>query len=279
MPAGSSRDERLDPFTLPVRFAVADKAADGRVRHVELTRERVVVRRAVRGIKMAVNLPVTAYLGVALRMEPPEGDTPGAVSVVLEHRDHALSLPLFAPTTAPTSWPNGSRGRACSACRSWSPKRTDACAKRSTASAPFASPPPPGGVEGARRSGSGGRPFSCGARSAVRSRMPPCIATSARSSHGIERSTNAILVARSVLWPDRDRSREVSADGRQQQFIGTVDDLVERRRPRKQRSGLGRAFLAARDVRQMQLRQHLGGPVTGTVKRLPQGQMLHAWNG
>ena len=96
MPAGSSRDERLDPFTLPVQFAAADKAADERVRTVELTRERVVVRRAVRGIKMAVNLPVTAYLGVALRMEPPEGDTPGAVSIVLEHRDHALSLPLFS---------------------------------------------------------------------------------------------------------------------------------------------------------------------------------------
>lgn len=95
MPAGSSRDERLDPFTLPVRFSVADKAADGRVRTVELTRERVVVRRAVRGMKMAVNLPVTAYLGVALRIEPPEGDASGAVSIVLEHRDHGLSLPLF----------------------------------------------------------------------------------------------------------------------------------------------------------------------------------------
>jgi uncharacterized protein DUF6101 len=94
-PAGSSRVERLDPFALPARFSVADKAADGRVRDVELTRERVVVRRAVRGMKMAVNLPVTCYLGVALRMEPPEGETPGAVAIVLEHHDHALSLPLF----------------------------------------------------------------------------------------------------------------------------------------------------------------------------------------
>ena len=96
MPAGSSRDERLDPFSLPVQFAATDKAADGRIRHVELTRERVVVRRAVRGMKMAVNLPVAAYLGVALKMEPPQGDSPGAVSIVLEHRDRALSLPLFS---------------------------------------------------------------------------------------------------------------------------------------------------------------------------------------
>ena len=96
IPAGSSRDERLDPFTLPVRFTARDKAADEHVRYVELTRERVVVRRAVRGIKMAVNLPVTAYLGVALRMQAPEGESAGAVSIVLEHRDHALSLPLFS---------------------------------------------------------------------------------------------------------------------------------------------------------------------------------------
>ena len=95
-PVGSSRDERLDPFSLPVRFSAIDKAADGRVRTVLLTRERVVVRRAVHGIKMAVNLPVAAYLGVALRMVPPEGSTAGTVSIVLEHRDHALSLPLFS---------------------------------------------------------------------------------------------------------------------------------------------------------------------------------------
>ncbi len=95
MPAGSSRVERLDPFALPVRFTVSDKAADERVRSVELTRDRVVVRRAVSGIKMALNLPVTAYLGVAIRMEPPSGDSPGAILVVLEHRDPGLSLPLY----------------------------------------------------------------------------------------------------------------------------------------------------------------------------------------
>jgi hypothetical protein len=89
---------RLDPFTLPIRFAVSDKTADGRERIVELSRERVVLRRAVSGIKMAVNLPVAAYLGVAVRMEPPQGDVAGTVSIVLEHRDSALSLPLFSAT-------------------------------------------------------------------------------------------------------------------------------------------------------------------------------------
>jgi hypothetical protein len=95
IPAGSSRDERLDPLALPLRFEVADVAADQRVRSVELTRERVVVRRAVRGMLMAVNLPVKSYLGIALRIEPPAGEAAGAVALVLEHRDPALSLPLY----------------------------------------------------------------------------------------------------------------------------------------------------------------------------------------
>jgi Family of unknown function (DUF6101) len=92
---GASRAERLDPFSLPVRFVVCDKTADECVRQVELTRERVVLRRAVAGMKMAVNLPVTAFLGVAIRMEPPEGRAPGGVAIVLEHRDSGLSLPLY----------------------------------------------------------------------------------------------------------------------------------------------------------------------------------------
>jgi hypothetical protein len=95
LPAGSSRDERLDPFSLPLRFEARDAAADGSIRFVELTRERVVLRRCVRGMAMAVNLPVASYLGVALRVEPSCGTEAGAVALVLEHRDCALSLPLY----------------------------------------------------------------------------------------------------------------------------------------------------------------------------------------
>jgi hypothetical protein len=90
-PAGSRRDERLDPFSLPLRFEASDPAADARVRSIELTRERVVVRRSVRGMLMAVNLPVASYLGVALRMDP----AAGTAAVMLEHSDGALSLPLY----------------------------------------------------------------------------------------------------------------------------------------------------------------------------------------
>jgi Family of unknown function (DUF6101) len=95
VPAGSSRDERLDPFSLPLRFEARDAAADGNVRFIELTRERVVLRRSVRGMLMAVNLPVASYLGVALRIEPPVGAAASTVALMLEHRDSALSLPLY----------------------------------------------------------------------------------------------------------------------------------------------------------------------------------------
>src|SRR5437588_12071821 len=49
-PAGSGRALRLDPLALPVRFTASDARADERIRYVELNRERVVLRRAVRGI-------------------------------------------------------------------------------------------------------------------------------------------------------------------------------------------------------------------------------------
>ena len=88
-PAGSSRALRLDPFALPVRFSTSDAKADGLRREVELTRDRVVVRRAVAGIRMAVNLPISAYRGVAIRV------TEAGVAVVLEHRDPALALPVY----------------------------------------------------------------------------------------------------------------------------------------------------------------------------------------
>src|SRR6476469_8067788 len=73
MPAGSSRALRLDPFALPARFWASDAAADERVRHVELHRERVILRRAVGGMRMALNLPVSSYRGVAIRMVMAEG--------------------------------------------------------------------------------------------------------------------------------------------------------------------------------------------------------------
>ena len=92
---GSGRSMRLDPLALPLRFAAADARADEQVRHIELSRERVVLRRAVRGIPMSVNVPVRAFLGVSLRLLPAEGFGCEHVAVSLEHRDGGLSIPLY----------------------------------------------------------------------------------------------------------------------------------------------------------------------------------------
>src|SRR5215831_75412 len=86
---------RLDPFSLPVRFTTADAAADEGLRIVDLHRERVVLRRALSGARMAVNLPVAAYRGVAIRLDA-TAEMPPMVRVTLEHAGAALSLPLFA---------------------------------------------------------------------------------------------------------------------------------------------------------------------------------------
>jgi hypothetical protein len=96
--AGSSRPARLDPFTLPLCFSTHDARADGGTRVVELHQQRVILRRAVRGMTMAVNVPLRAFLGVALHMQPPLGGEDGTVAVVLEHRDPGLSLPLYIAT-------------------------------------------------------------------------------------------------------------------------------------------------------------------------------------
>ncbi|MDO9058831.1 MAG: DUF6101 family protein [Bradyrhizobium sp.] len=87
-PAGSGRTLRLDPLSLPVRFDAHDTRADGGVRNVELHRERVVLRRAVHGMQMAINVRVRDFLGVALR------GLDEAQMLVLVHRDPSLSIPL-----------------------------------------------------------------------------------------------------------------------------------------------------------------------------------------
>lgn len=87
-PAGSGRVLRLDPLSLPVSFSAHDTRADGGVRQIELHRERVVLRRAVQGMRMAVSVRVSDFLGVALR-----GIEDGAM-LVLRHRDPSLTIPL-----------------------------------------------------------------------------------------------------------------------------------------------------------------------------------------
>jgi hypothetical protein len=79
---------RLDPLSLPVSFDAHDTRADGGVRRIELHRERVVLRRALHGMQMAVNLRVRDFLGIAIR------GLDDAQMLVLAHRDPSLTIPL-----------------------------------------------------------------------------------------------------------------------------------------------------------------------------------------
>jgi hypothetical protein len=100
-PAGLSRVLRLDPPSLSLRFHAHDTRADGGVRRVELHRERVVLHRAVNGMRMAINVRVSDFLGIALR------GLDDAQMLVLAHRDPALNIPLCVssePEEIATAW-------------------------------------------------------------------------------------------------------------------------------------------------------------------------------
>ena len=79
---------RLDPLSLPLSFETRDTRADGGLRHVEIARDHVVLRRSVRGMRMAINIRICEFLGVALRT------IDGAPTLILKHRDPSLSVPL-----------------------------------------------------------------------------------------------------------------------------------------------------------------------------------------
>jgi hypothetical protein len=70
--------------------------ADEALRHVELHRERVILRRAVQGMRIALNVPVKAFRGVSIRLIAEQDDQPAGVAVYLEHVDPALSIELYA---------------------------------------------------------------------------------------------------------------------------------------------------------------------------------------
>ena len=88
-PVGSSCMLQLDPHSLPVTFEARDGRADGGVRQIEINRERVLVQRAVSGIRMAIAVRVNEFLGIAYRT------TDEGQALVIAHRDPSLSIPLL----------------------------------------------------------------------------------------------------------------------------------------------------------------------------------------
>ena len=90
---GSGRKPRLDPLSLPVRFAAADERTDDGTRIIEIGRERVLLLRSVHGVRMRLHIPLDGFLGIAARalVAPGEADR---IAISLEHRDPALSIVL-----------------------------------------------------------------------------------------------------------------------------------------------------------------------------------------
>lgn len=71
----------------------ADIRADRGRRDIEISTERVTIRRRLHGIDMRLSLGLTAYRGVALCLRPGGGDRL-IYQVRLIHRDHDLSVLL-----------------------------------------------------------------------------------------------------------------------------------------------------------------------------------------
>ena len=91
--AGTGAALRLDPAALPLRYHTADQRADGQERMIDLSHDRVVVRRRVGGLAMKVQVPIRAFRGVSVRFLD-RSQTGECLCVMLEHDDPDLCLPL-----------------------------------------------------------------------------------------------------------------------------------------------------------------------------------------
>lgn len=93
--AQAACETRLDPASLPLRFAAPDAAADGGERRIVLDRGAVMVARQVKRTAMNLRLPMNSFRGVAIRLLPDMDDSADRISVVLAHRDRALDVTLY----------------------------------------------------------------------------------------------------------------------------------------------------------------------------------------
>lgn len=78
----------LDTFSV-TRHAV-DSRADGATRVVHVNAKHVVIERVLRGVRMRVGVPVTAYRGLVLAVRQPTG----TATLTLRHDDSDLDVTL-----------------------------------------------------------------------------------------------------------------------------------------------------------------------------------------
>lgn len=76
------------------QFAIQrDRRADGGQRHVRLGRRDILISRRLAGMSMLISIPVRAYRGVALDVEP-RGDGGASYRLSLAHDDPDLDIVL-----------------------------------------------------------------------------------------------------------------------------------------------------------------------------------------
>lgn len=83
----------LSSDSLPAQIEAGDPRADNRRRVVEVARDKVVIRRMVAGVAMAVRVATASYLGVTLRVIGLQ-DGRFRYEARLLHRDPDFSVPL-----------------------------------------------------------------------------------------------------------------------------------------------------------------------------------------
>jgi len=93
--AQASRATRLDPSSLPLRFAAPDAGADGGERRILLNHSEVMVNRHVARTTMNLRLPMNSFRGVAIRLMPGMDHCADRICVILAHRDRALDVTLY----------------------------------------------------------------------------------------------------------------------------------------------------------------------------------------
>ncbi len=75
------------------RYEARDVRADGQRRQIDVSRERVVIRRSVGGVPMTINLSTRAFRGVSLRLRE-TGEAGHGFELALAHHDADLSVVL-----------------------------------------------------------------------------------------------------------------------------------------------------------------------------------------
>ncbi|MBM3561967.1 MAG: hypothetical protein FJX48_02160 [Alphaproteobacteria bacterium] len=74
-------------------YVQRDRRADGGARHIRMTREDVLIARRLSGVAMVISVPVSAYCGVALDVQPAEDGSPRYL-LSLAHSDPDLDILL-----------------------------------------------------------------------------------------------------------------------------------------------------------------------------------------